>query len=398
MAPGSTARHELPEVVDGTGALLELVDEHMEVPRYALDTEFHRERTYWPRLEVLQVAWHPAGGGPLKVALVDAQTVELAPLAKVLEGPGTMVAHAATQDLEVLWRACQTLPSRVFDTQVAAGFVGHGSASLRSLAEAFLEVRLTKGDRLSDWSKRPLSPSQVAYAASDVAHLLALADAISRELERRGRLGWAEQECQVLTERTPFPSDPEEAWWKLRDSRSLQGASRAVAQELAAWRERKARDLDVLPRAVLPDLALLSIAHSPPSSAAALREVRGLDPRHLRGGADQEIMAAVARGRALPPGRVRSPQGEQVSRQLRPAVALASAWVSQLARDEGVHASLLATRADLVEWLSGRDGARLGRGWRAQLVGAPLGRLVNGEAALALDGEGNLLMEPRGPR
>lgn len=391
-------RLDAPELVRRDGAFASLIDELVSAPRYALDTEFHRERTYWPRLELVQVAWEAPSGGPLRIALIDAQAVDLAPLAKVLEGPGVMVAHAASQDLEVLWRACQALPSRLFDTQVAAGFAGQGSASLGSLAGTFLDIRLAKGDRLSDWSKRPLTASQLAYAASDVAHLFALADAISEGLERRGRLDWALQECAVLTGTPPFPPQPEEAWWKLRDNKALQGVSRAVAQEVAAWRERKAMEIDVLPRSVLPDLALLSIAHSPPSDAAALRGVRGLDQRHLRGGADQEILAAVQRGRSLPLERVRSPRGDQIGRQLRPAVALASAWVAQLSRDEGVDAALLATRADLVEWLSGRDGARLGEGWRAELVGAPLRRLLRGEAALALDGEGNLLMEPRQAR
>jgi ribonuclease D len=390
-----TAPIGAPWLVTSGAALGELVGELSETARYALDTEFHRERTYWPRLALVQVAWQVGATGSTQVAIIDPQAVEISPLAEVLAGPGVMVAHAASQDVEVLWRACHVLPAHLFDTQVAAGFVGHGSASLGRLVESFLGLQLAKGDRLSDWSRRPLSRSQLEYAAADVAHLLALADAVSVELERRGRLRWAEEESALLVERPPFPPDPREAWWKLRDNRSLQGSSRGIAQEVAAWRELKARDQDVLPRSVLPDLAVLSIAHAPPRSLAALREVRGLDGRHLRGGADQEILSAVARGRALPAEMVRSPKAEQVSKRLRPAVALATAWVAQLSRDEGVEASLLATRADIVEWLSRRDGARLGRGWREGLVGEPLARLARGEAALAVDGEGNLLMEPR---
>jgi ribonuclease D len=286
----------------------------------------------------------------------------------------------------------------LFDTQVAAGFLGHGSASLASLAERFLGVRLAKGDRLTDWSRRPLTASQVAYAASDVAHLLSLADVISAQLVSRGRLGWAEEECATLFARPLTPTEPLEAWWKLRDNRQLQGVSRAIAQEVAAWREDKARALDLQPRMVLPDLALLSIAHSPPSSMSALRETRGIDPRHLRGGAEQEIMAAVEAGRALPAGSLHVAQTEQVSKELRPAVSLASAWVAQLSRDEQVDAALLATRTDVVEFLSGRPGARLGEGWRARLVGVPLRRLANGEASLALDGHGRLLLEDRPAR
>ncbi len=164
---------------------------------------------------------------------------------------------------------------------------------------------------------------------------------------------------------------------------------------MAAWREEKARALDVQPRMVLADLALLSIAHSPPATVAALRETRGIDARHLRGGAEEEIMAAVARGKALPPKALRLAQTEPMSKELRPAVALATAWVAQLSRDEEVDAALLATRTDVVDYLAGKPGARLGQGWRADLVGAPLRRLANGEASLALDGHGRLLLEER---
>jgi ribonuclease D len=384
-----------PEIVTSESALATLIDELSEVPRYALDTEFHRERTYWPRLALVQVAWRSQPEGHSRVALVDPLAVDPAPLAKVLGGPGVMVAHAASQDLEVLARACHLLPGRLFDTQIAAGFLGYGSASLASLVERFLGLRLAKGDRLTDWSRRPLTGSQVAYAASDVAYLLELADVVSEQLSLRGRLSWAEEECDTLFARPFSPTEPLEAWWKLRDNRQLQGASRGIAQELAAWREDKARVLDVQPRMVLPDLALLSIAHSPPSSVAALRETRGIDVRHLRAGAEQEIMGAVDAGRALPPGALHVAQTEQVSKELRPAVSLASAWVAQLSRDEDVDAALLATRTDIVDFLSGKKGARLGEGWRAGLVGVPLRRLANGEASLALDGHGRLLLEDR---
>ena len=391
----SPADGEPPRLVTAPEGLAALVEDLSSAPRYALDTEFHRERTYWPRLALVQVAWQPEPDGPVVIALVDPLAVDPEPLAKVLAGPGVMVAHAASQDLEVLAQACQLLPSTLFDTQVAAGFLGYGSASLASLVDRFLHVRLAKGDRLTDWGRRPLTASQVAYAASDVAHLLALTDVISGQLVGRGRLVWAEEECSALLARPIGATDPEEAWWKLRDNRQLQGNARAVAQEVAAWRERKAREHDLQPRMVLPDLALLSIAHSPPPTAEKLHETRGIDARYLRGGADEEIMAAVARGRALPAERLHIAQNDQVSKEMRPAVALASAWVAQLARDEEVDAALLATRSDVVEFLSAKPQARLGQGWRAGLVGAPLRRLADGRASLALDGHGRLLMEDR---
>jgi ribonuclease D len=344
---------------------------------------------------LVQLAWCEVSDGQPAVALVDPLAVDPAPLGELFASPGTMVAHAAGQDLEVLVQACGQLPSRILDTQVAAGFLGQGSASLSALAERYLGVRLGKGDRLTDWSRRPLSGSQLSYAASDVAHLLDLTDAISGKLAERGRLSWAEQECAVLLEREYAPGAPEEAWWKLRDSRQLRGSSRAIAQELAAWREERARAADLPPRMVLPDLALLSIASSPPGSVEALHQTRGLDSRHLRGSADQEIMAAVERGRALPPERLRLAPSAEATKELRPAVSLAAAWVTQLSRDEQVDGALLATRADLVEYLAGVPGARLGQGWRAELVGVPVRRLADGKASLALDGHGKLLIEDR---
>ena len=374
--------------------LARLVDEILAAPRYALDTEFHRERSYWPKLALVQVAWQ-RDDATSQVALVDPLAVGPEPLAKVLAAEPVMVAHAATQDLEVLARACHALPSSLFDTQVAAGFLGYGSASLASLVERFLHVRLAKGDRLTDWSRRPLTRSQLAYAASDVAHLLDLADAIKEQLVARGRLSWAEEECDMLLQRPTEPASPDQAWWKLRDNRQFQGVARGIAQEVAAWRERKARALDIHPRMVLPDLALLSIAHSPPASSSALREVRGLDPRHLRAGTEAEIMEAVARGRALSPELLQVAQTDQVSKELRPAVALASAWVAQLSKDEHVDAALLATRSDIVEFLTDKPGARLATGWRSELVGAPLRKLAGGRASLAFDGRGRLLLEDR---
>jgi ribonuclease D len=385
-----------PFLVETASQMSEVLRRLRDAPRYALDTEFHREKTYWPRLALVQVAWQEdAGADGDQVALVDTLAVDPAPLAELLAGPGTMVAHASSQDLEVLDLSCHQLPSRLMDTQVAAGFLGSGSASLASLAERFLGQRIGKGDRLTDWSRRPLRPSQLAYAAADVAHLLALADTISARLSARGRLAWAEEECAALLAQPRSIPDPLEAWWKVRDSRQLRGASRGVAQEVAAWREKKAQLADVPSRQVLPDLALLAIAHSPPANLAALRETRGLDGRHLRGGADREIMEAVERGRGLAPRLLRLPPSVEVSRELRPAVALAAVWVAQLARDEEVDAALLATRADIVAYLTGSAGARLAQGWRAQLVGEPLRRLVSGEASLALDGNGLLLLEAR---
>jgi ribonuclease D len=386
------------EVVTEAADLAAVVERLASAERYALDTEFHRERTYWPRVALVQLAWPAGPAGPAGVALVDPLAVDLAPLADVLAGPGVMVAHAAEQDLEVLHRACGRGPSHLFDTQIAAGFLGYGSASLAALSSSFIGVDVVKGDRLTDWNHRPLTPAQLRYAAGDVDHLLELADAIAGGLEAEGRASWADEECEVLLCRSGVAPNPRRAWWKLRDSRSLRGASRGVAQAVAAWREERAQRLDQPLRSVLPDLAAQAIAHNPPGSAAAVARIRGLDGRYLRDGVTEEIVAAVERGRRLTEAELELPPTDEVSRELRPAVALAAAWVSQLARNERIDAAVLATRADLVAYLRGDPRARLRHGWRAAMVGEQLGRLVGGEAALAFDGQGGLLIEARSHR
>lgn len=385
-------------LVQDPAAGAEVIEALRQSDRYALDTEFHRERTYWPRVALVQVAWPAPAGGPARVALIDPLAVDVAPLAEVLAGPGTMVAHAAEQDLEVLELACGRVPERLFDTQVAAGFTGHGSGSLAALCSTHLGIEVGKGDRLTDWSRRPLSASQLTYAAADVAHLLDLADAIGADLDRRGRRMWAEEECEVLRTRAHGPGDPERAWWKLRDSRKLRGTARGVAQATAAWREERARRLDQPVRTVLPDLALQAIAQSAPTSAAALERARGLDGRHLRAGVATELLAAVARGRALPSADLAVPPSDEVPREMRPAVALASAWVAQLARDNHVDVALLATRSDIGSFLRGDPASRLATGWRAEMAGRPLRQLLAGRAALAFDANGGLVIEARSGR
>jgi ribonuclease D len=254
---------------------------------------------------------------------------------------------------------------------------------------------VAKGDRLTDWSARPLTDSQLRYAAADVDHLLDLADRITDELRGRGRVGWAEEECELLRARPHGPGDPARAWWKLRDARQMRGATRGVAQELAAWRELRARETDVPVRHVLPDLAVQSIAHRPPGTAKGLAAVRGLDGRYLRGGAAEAILAAVERGRQLAPDAVEAPPADDVPRELRPAVALAMAWVGQVAKESAVDASLLATRNDIVSLLRHDGSSRLEVGWRAELAGRSLGPLLAGEAALSFDRSGGLAIEVR---
>jgi ribonuclease D len=359
---------------------------------YAVDTEFHRERTYYPHVALLQLRWADT------TVLVDTLVVDMAPLAGLLESQALPFLLAADQDGEVVRRACGTLPSRMFDTQVVANFAGFSTPSLASLAERVVGLRLPKGDRMTDWTRRPLSESQCTYAASDVAHLVAIRDHLIEDLEGRGRLEWAEAECAAALARAATPSDPDVAWWRIKEARQCRGNTRAIAQELAAWRERRAQATDVPVRFVLADLAVAAIAQAAPTTVQQLNSVRGLSGRGVRGDVAEEILLAVARGKELPPDKLRLPSSDDIEREQRPAAALAAAWVAQLARQERIDATMLATRADLTAFLAGNADAKLRHGWRAQLVGAPLKRLVDGDAALVFDGNGGLLLEERSGR
>jgi ribonuclease D len=381
-----------PLVTDAAG-MADVVERLRRADEYAVDTEFHRERSYFPTVALVQIAWREGEG--LAVVLVDPLAVDMAPLQVVLEGPGLAVLHAATQDLEVLQRACSSVPARLFDTQLAAGFLGFSTPSLASLADRVLSVSLPKASRLTDWLQRPLGEEQLIYAASDVLHLLDLADLIRAELALVGRLTWAEEECEELRTKGVGGTDPAEAWLRMKEGRSLRGRARGIAQEVAAWRERRAAEIDQPVRHVLPDLAIVGIATNPPPDVEALRRIRGIDDRHTRGRVGEELLAAVARGKELPERQVRLPRREEVERDQRPAVALVSAWLSQVGRELRIDPMLLGTRADLAAFLTGVPQARLAQGWRWELLGEAIRRLVDGEFALAFDGKGGLALERR---
>jgi ribonuclease D len=355
---------------------------------YGLDTEFHRERTYHARLALLQLAsreW---------VAVVDPTVVDIAPLADVLAGPGLCLMHAASQDLEILLRTCGTLPSRLFDTQVAAGFVGYSSVGLAGLVQGELGIRLPKADRLTDWLARPLPDGAVTYAAADVVHLHDLHARLVAKLEARGRLAWATDECEVHRTRTTSAQVPERAWWRIKEARALRGRAAAVAQSLAAWRERKAAEVDRPVRYLLADLALVAMAQRPPASEDDLRRVRGLDDGKRKGPAARELLGVVAQGVAMPMEDVQLPPSEGVDRSRRAAASLVSAWAAQRARDLDIDAAILATRADIEALLMG-DRGRLASGWRHDVIGEPIRALAAGEASLAVDPQGRLRLEAR---
>lgn len=330
-----------------------------------------------------------------EVVLVDPLVVDVAPLRELLDSDAVCIMHAASQDLEILERACGAVPRQLVDTQIAAGFLGFGAPGLGALLTRRLGVHLPKADRLTDWLHRPLGQDALRYAAADVAHLHTLWESEREELVARGRLGWALDECDTARDRYRVPADPAVAWWRIKEARRLKGPARGVAQAVAAWRERRAQALDRPVRHVVPDLAVVAIAERPPRSRAELARVRGLDGRHVKGTAGDELLAAVDQGLSLPAAEVLVPPRDGVDQAYRPAVTLAAAWVNQLSREADLDPSLVATRADIEALVRGDDSSRLLVGWRAEVAGRPVQDLLKGEAALAFDGDGQLVLEAR---
>ena len=370
-------------LVTKTADLERLVKELSAADAYALDTEFHAERCYYPKLALVQLAV------PGRVAVVDATTVDLQALAPLIAGPAMAVTHACGWDLDIVERACGVRPARVFDTQIAAGFLGYSTPSLGVLVSAFLDRRLDKGQTMSDWFKRPLTPEQIAYAEADVAHLLELRAELERRLVELGRLEWALEECRRAT--TARPVDDDIVWWRLKGSGRLTGPARARAQELAAWRAQKARTADRPPSAVLPDDVVVSLADRPPRTPADIPASRLFDPRKLPRDTVDELFAALGRGSKLASDRLRIPP-DRLPVHLQGVAALIAAWIQQQSRSLSIDPALLASRRDIEACLQNEADCRFRDGWRAELVGDTVDRITRGRTALAFDGRDRLVL------
>lgn len=365
--------------------LEELSEELQDASEYALDTEFHRERTYLPQLAVLQLATRR------RIALVDALALDVRPLRDVFQRDATCVMHAGSQDLEILEIVTGAVPRRIFDTQIAALFCGYRTSSLGKLVEGFLGVELDKSAQLTDWTRRPLPKADLRYAASDVAHLLDLQTKLRQALEGRGRLDWAEEEMERLRAKDRSPPAPETLWWKLRGKTKLGGRARGIAQELAIWREEVAREKNRPPRTVLSDMALMALAQRPARRPEELRGVRGLDSRHLR--QTEGLLTAIDRGVRLPKTALRlPPKKAEGNAKVDGVIALCLAWLAERAAREDLDPSVLGTRDDVTALVLGQS-SRLSSGWRDALVGHELRAIVAGTAALRVRGRNLELLD-----
>lgn len=370
--------------IDSDQDLVAFTQEALTESHFYLDTEFHREKTYFPQLALVQIATSQ------RTVIIDPLEVDMKLLRPLFDGPGMCVLHAAQQDLDVMAQSCGYIPSRMLDTQLCAGFLGYSQPSLASLLQSYLKVIVPKGDRLTDWLRRPLTKDQLRYAASDVAYLEEMSNIIFKELEERGRMQWAIDACEELRTRPTGPNPPEDAWLRVKDVRTLKGRSRWVAQAVAEWRENRAMDLDLPPRHVLSDIAILGIAQKAPRSAEEMLQSRGVDSRHVNGAQGRALLDAVQLGiDRSAEGDLSFPShdGEDLDKSMRPAATLVSAWVTELARQSDLDAGLLGTRKDINDLLSSAPGARMREGWRAEIVGRDIEDLVAGRKALTFTKE-----------
>ena len=356
----------------------QLVDELSHTSGYALDTEFHRERTYLPHLALVQLATRD------RIALVDPLVVDVSPLNRAFQSDAVCVMHAGSQDLEILELETGTVPGRMFDTQIAALFCGYRTSSLGKLAEGFLGIQLDKSAQLSDWTRRPLPEGDLRYAASDVAHLLELRDVLASQLDDRGRLQWAEEEIERLRSKDRSPPESETLWWKLRGKTKLNGRARGVAQELAAWRDQIAKTQNRPPRTVLSDMALLALAQRPARNVEQLKGVRNFDVRRFK--YTDKLLSAIDRGAQLPKSAVRlPPKRPENLPNVDHVIALCLAWLAQRANEEDLDISVLGTRDDVTNLVLDQP-SRLSNGWRDTLVGRELRSIIDGTAALRVNG------------
>ena len=375
------------ELVTEPSALTALCERIAAAPRIALDTEFHTEKHFTPKLMVVQVAFDDA------VAIVDPLALpDLRPLADALTG-ATVVGHALSSDLRILEDAFQTLPRDAYDTQVAAAFCGYGmSISLLDLVRDVAGVTLLKSQTVSDWSTRPFTPRQVDYLVDDVRYLFAVADKLNEKLAARGRQSWALEEMRALVDPRTYRSDKRRLYLRVAGNARMNRRELGVLNELALLRETIARERNIPLKYVLPDDVLVGLVGLRPATVEELSQLRRLDAG-MRKHIGTRILAAVTAGEAIPedelPPRAPRPLGAQRD-ALVAAIAL---LINAVAASNDLPAALLVSRVE-IERIA-RDlpqspdelAALLNlTPWRRDLVVGPLWDFLGGERVLRISG------------
>jgi ribonuclease D len=353
-------------------------------PFVAVDTEFHRETTFWPVLCLVQLASDD------EALAIDAlaEGLDLEPLLRLMADEAVVkVFHAARQDLEIFWKLAGVLPTPLFDTQVAAMVCGYGDqVSYSELAQSICRVSVDKSSRFTDWARRPLAEAQIDYAIGDVTHLREIYRALSKRLKATGRQPWLDDEMSVLSSPATYEQHPERAWERYK-SRARKPRDLAVLMELAAWRESEAQARDVPRARVLKDDVLIELSLAAPRSVEALASLRAFPRGMERSRAGGEILEAIERGLARDPKTL--PKIERERRNgtnIGPTVELLKVLLRQVSEESGVAGKLIATVDDL-EASASRDKADVPAlaGWRRKLFGERALDLKHGRLALTVE-------------
>jgi ribonuclease D len=372
------------------------------VPSFGLDLEFQRERTYYPRLCLLQVALpghandETAADGAERLAIVDPQAVrDLGAFWDLVADPGIeKILHAGRQDMEIAWGHGGVLPRNIVDTQIAAALIGAGDQpGYGTLVERFCGVRLSKTETVTDWSRRPLTPDQLSYALDDVRYLHDIRDTITRRLTELGRMEWAREEMAHYEEEATWDPDLSRLFLKLPRLRSLPRKSLVVARELAIWREEEARRRDEPRNRVVSDEVLVEVARRLPKTQAQIDILRGLHPNEARR-TGPALLEVVARAQGIPESEwpeLRAIPAEDTERAL--VVDLLEVFLRSRARESEIAPSYLGVKADLTDLVdevrgrreAGREAPLLLTGWRREMVGDDLVDIVQGRVNLHVD-------------
>lgn len=350
-------------------------------PAIAVDTEFLRERTYHAKLCLVQV------GTPNECVAIDPLAIEdLSPLADLMADPNTLkVFHACSQDMEVLLNTLGVLPSPIFDTQIAAAFLGErAQTSYNNLIHSFCGVSLPKTESLTDWSRRPLSDMQIEYALDDVRYLIQAYPIIAEKLHDLGRTAWVRDEIRVLANPAHYQSDPRAAYKRVKRINACTRRQLAVARELAAWREQRAETRDIPRKWVMSDEVLLALCKRAPKTIDDFRRMRGTEQLSER---DVEVaLGAIARGLRCPADNLpaaarahRTPTPEQEC-----VVDLMYALIRLVSDRSGVASSLITSRDGLLDYIDHPERSPLREGWRFELVGTLIDDLLQGNIGLTV--------------
>jgi len=346
----------------------------------AVDTEFLRDQTYWPKLCLVQVA------GPASIAAIDplAQGIDLAPLYRLMEDEALLkVFHAGRQDLEIFFHATAKVPAPIFDTQVAAMVCGFGeSASYESLVSKLAKAAVDKSSRFTDWSYRPLTERQLIYALDDVIHLRTVYMKLRDQLRNTDRESWLEADMAVLSDPAIYRLDPAEAWRRLK-LRNPKPRTLAALKELAAWRETEAQRRDLPRGRIIRDEALIELASHLPLTQAQLARTRGLPGGFAEGKWGAAVIETITRVMALPQDQLPVPEAtSDAPGNLGSTVELLKVLLKHKAERHGVAAKLLSTADELEQIAAGRLTLE---GWRQELFGADAEALLDGKLMLGLD-------------